>query len=47
MLSFTSASERRSWLVQHHPTSPGMWLRIFKKHAHVASVSFAEVLDEG
>ena len=47
LLSFASAGELRAWLAQHHASSPGMWLRIFKPHAHVASVSFAEVLDEG
>ena len=47
LLSFASAGALRAWLAEHHASSPGMWLRIFKPHAPVASVSFAEVLDEG
>ena len=47
LLSFASAGELRAWLAEHHASSPGLWLRIFKQHAHVASVSFAEVLAAG
>ena len=46
-ITFESAAEFRRWLtVNHLPTSPGIWLRIFKKGSEVASVTYYEALDE-
>ncbi len=47
ILTFASAVELRAWLVRNHATSDGIWLRIHKKDAGVASVTFEDVLDEG
>ncbi|MBL8057423.1 MAG: hypothetical protein JNK29_12025 [Anaerolineales bacterium] len=47
ILAFASAGELHAWLAAHHATSPGIWLRIFKKSSGRASVSFEAVLDEG
>ncbi len=47
VLSFTSVTELHEWLEQNHATSAGIWLRIYKKGAGVASVTFMEVLEEG
>ncbi len=47
MLTFRSGANLRSWLIENHDTSAGIWIRIFKENTGVASVSFAEVLDEG
>ncbi len=34
-----------NWLAKHHATSPGLWLRIAKKDAGLASVSYAQALE--
>lgn len=47
ILSFPTANDLHTWLKNHHAQSSGIWLRIFKKRAGIASVSFDEVLDEG
>ena len=47
ILTFESAAALRAWLEAHHDSSEGMWLRIYKKHAGVRSVTFEQVLDEG
>lgn len=46
ILAFASAAEFRDWLAQHHPDHPGIWLKIAKKASGIASVSYAEALDE-
>jgi uncharacterized protein YdeI (YjbR/CyaY-like superfamily) len=35
-----------AWLEQNHASSPGVWLRLAKKGAPLASLSYAEALDE-
>jgi uncharacterized protein YdeI (YjbR/CyaY-like superfamily) len=45
VLSFESAKAWNSWLAEHHGTSPGLWLRIAKKGAASASVTYAEALE--
>lgn len=47
ILEFETGAALRAWLEEHHRTSPGMWLRIYKKNAGRRSVTFEEVLDEG
>src|SRR5215510_11524174 len=47
ILEFETAELLRSWLEDHHATSNGMWLRIYKKRSGVRSVGFEQVLDEG
>lgn len=44
--SFASASALRSWLEEHHATSPGLWLMIAKKGSGVESVTYDEAVDE-
>jgi uncharacterized protein YdeI (YjbR/CyaY-like superfamily) len=44
---FSSSDELRAWLVKHHASSDGMWVRIYKKDSGVPSVTFEQVLDEG
>jgi uncharacterized protein YdeI (YjbR/CyaY-like superfamily) len=44
---FRTAAELRAWLQDHHDSSGGVWLRIYKKNANVRSVTFEEILDEG
>ncbi len=47
ILEFETAELLRAWLEDHHATSKGMWLRIYKKSSDVRSVAFKQVLDEG
>lgn len=47
VLSFADRASLREWLVANHASSAGIYLRIYKKHSGIPSVSFEEVLDEG
>jgi uncharacterized protein YdeI (YjbR/CyaY-like superfamily) len=47
ILEFETSDELRAWLEDHHDSSKGMWLRIYKKHSGIRSVTFEQVLDEG
>lgn len=46
MSSFKSPKNWSSWLAKNHAKSSGIWLRLFKKDSGVASVTYAEALDE-
>src|SRR5581483_1281088 len=46
ILAFQSSAEFRKWLSANHCRSPGIWLRISKKHSGHPSISYAEALDE-
>jgi uncharacterized protein YdeI (YjbR/CyaY-like superfamily) len=46
IFSFKSPKDWASWLAKNHAKSSGVWLRLFKKDAGVASVTYAEALDE-
>jgi uncharacterized protein YdeI (YjbR/CyaY-like superfamily) len=42
---FGSAQEWEAWLGDHHARQQGLWLKLAKKGAAVATVSYAEALD--
>jgi len=42
---FKSAKAFEAWLMRHHATSAGLWLKIAKRHASEASVTYAEAVD--
>lgn len=46
ILSFKSQRDWANWLAKQHAASNGIWLRFFKKDSGVASVTYAEALDE-
>jgi uncharacterized protein YdeI (YjbR/CyaY-like superfamily) len=46
IISFKFPKDWASWLAKNHATSRGIWLRLFKKDSGVASVTYAEALDE-
>ncbi len=46
VLAFRDQKAWAGWLAKHHAASPGIWLRIAKKESGIASVSYAEALDE-
>src|SRR5579884_3997900 len=43
---FETAKKWRQWLTKHHATSSGVWVRMFKKDSGLATMSYAEALDE-
>ena len=45
-LEFSSSQEFRAWLAKHHARSSGLLLRIYKKDSDVASITYAEALDQ-
>jgi uncharacterized protein YdeI (YjbR/CyaY-like superfamily) len=46
ILSFKSQKDWANWLAKNHAKSNGIWLRLFKKDSGVATVTYAEALDE-
>ncbi len=47
ILPFECGAVLRGWLEQHHASSDGVWVRIYKRGAGVPSVTFEEVLEGG
>ena len=45
VLSFATVSAWSEWLVTHHASSRGLWLKIAKKGAGSASVTYSEAID--
>jgi len=46
IIAFTSSGDFRTWLATHHSKPGGIWLRIYKKDSRVATVTYAEALDQ-
>lgn len=46
ILPFASPALFRAWLKKHHATSPGIWLRFYKKGSGTKTIVYAEALDE-
>ncbi len=46
IIAFASASAFRRWLRANHAAHYGIWMRIAKKDSGLASVTYAEALDE-
>lgn len=44
--SFRSAEEFRAWLAREHARAGGLLLRIYKKGSGIASISYAEALEQ-
>jgi uncharacterized protein YdeI (YjbR/CyaY-like superfamily) len=47
VIGFADEGALRGWLEVNHETSPGVWVRIFKRESDVPSVTFHEVLEQG
>jgi uncharacterized protein YdeI (YjbR/CyaY-like superfamily) len=45
VLLFSGPAELESWLVEHHESADGVWLKIAKKGAPEPSVTYAEALE--
>jgi uncharacterized protein YdeI (YjbR/CyaY-like superfamily) len=46
IVSFASQKDFHKWLHKHHAKLPGLWLRFYRKASGIASVTYAEALDE-
>ncbi|HTB22909.1 MAG TPA: YdeI/OmpD-associated family protein [bacterium] len=46
VVPFPAAKAWAAWLKRNHAGSQGIWIRFFKKGSGVASISYAEALDE-
>ncbi len=46
-MSFDDVAALRQWLGANHATSKGIFVRIYKKHSNITSVSFEDMLDQG
>jgi uncharacterized protein YdeI (YjbR/CyaY-like superfamily) len=47
IMHFEHRDALRHWLAANHASSPGIAVRIYRKHSGIVSVSFEDVLDEG
>ncbi|MDR3385609.1 MAG: YdeI/OmpD-associated family protein [Rudaea sp.] len=45
-MSFTSSRDFRAWLAKNHSQSDGILLRIYKKDSGLATVTYAQALDQ-
>jgi len=45
IIAYKSATEWETWLEKNHRTSPGLWIRIFKKGSGKPSITYAQALD--
>ena len=46
VIPFETPAAWRAWLKKNHAKSTGIWLQIFKKDSGVATVNYAQALDE-
>jgi uncharacterized protein YdeI (YjbR/CyaY-like superfamily) len=46
ILPFADAAAWSAWLAQHHASVPGVWLKLAKKASGIASVTYAEAVEE-
>jgi uncharacterized protein YdeI (YjbR/CyaY-like superfamily) len=46
VLAFETPAEWEAWLARHHASSPGVWLRLYKKASGKASITHAQALEE-
>ena len=45
VLPFATAAAWRAWLAKHHGQASGLWMRLAKAGAGVASISYAEAIE--
>ena len=46
VIAFATPVKFRRWLEKHHADHPGIWLKLAKKGSGIASITYAEALDE-
>ena len=47
ILQFAHIDDLHTWLEQNHSSSPGIFVRVYKKASGVPSISFEDLLEEG
>ena len=45
VISFAHAEDWERWLQEHHESAPGLWLKLAKKDAQIASITYAQALE--
>ncbi len=45
VIPFTDAEDWERWLDEHHDSAPGLWLKLAKKDAQIASVTYAQAVE--
>jgi uncharacterized protein YdeI (YjbR/CyaY-like superfamily) len=45
VIPFADADAWERWLQEHHESAPGLWLKLAKKGAPIASVTYAQALE--
>ena len=46
VVTFASPRDFRDWLTENHKKSDGIWLRIYRKDSGLATVTYAQALDQ-
>lgn len=46
VIAFADQAAWRAWLLEHHESAPGVWIRMAKKSSGLASVDWREAVDE-
>jgi uncharacterized protein YdeI (YjbR/CyaY-like superfamily) len=44
--AFATPKVWRSWLARRHASSPGIWIKFYKKESGIRSITYAQALDE-
>jgi uncharacterized protein YdeI (YjbR/CyaY-like superfamily) len=45
VISFARAEDWERWLQEHRESAPGLWLKLAKKEAQIASVTYAQAVE--
>jgi uncharacterized protein YdeI (YjbR/CyaY-like superfamily) len=45
VIPFVDVDAWQGWLEEHHQSAPGLWLKLAKKDAQIASVTYAQALE--
>src|SRR5258708_37384680 len=44
--AFSTPKAWAAWLRKHHASSPGLWIKYYKKSSGIRSITYAQALDE-
>jgi uncharacterized protein YdeI (YjbR/CyaY-like superfamily) len=47
VVSFATLAELHDWLVEHHASHPGVWVRLSSARSRRPSITFHDLLEEG
>lgn len=46
IIEFIDQAAFRTWLAKHAADTQGIWMKIYKKDSHIATITYAQALDE-